>query len=78
MNECVLLSVLAVAIKMPSVFAGDISTRIVGGKQAEPGNYPYFGKQYPLKLSPFPRFVKRKSYLLQLYCIDPFLYSPDG
>jgi secreted trypsin-like serine protease len=43
--KSVFLSVLAAATTTSSVFAVDIdSQRIVGGNQADPGDYPYFGE----------------------------------
>jgi len=46
MTKSVLLSVLAVAATTSSVIA-DIS-RVVGGNQADPGEYPYFGECHPV------------------------------
>lgn len=45
MTKSMLLAMLAAAAGTSSVSA-EPATRIVGGSQANPGEYPYFGKNY--------------------------------
>ena len=50
MTKSMLLAMLAAAAGTSSVSA-EPATRIVGGSQASPGEYPYFGKNYHVVLS---------------------------